>query len=172
MGNGLAKTAMIYDFNGTLARGNLQECSFIPKVNMSREAFWQEVKRRTREENADEILVYMHLMIEKAREAGQVVTKEMLQEHGRKARLFPGLDGKRWFQRINCFAADLGLDLQHYIISSGIEEMIRGCSIQDAFHKIFASKYIYEGEEAAWPAVAINYRGAPLGLKPVDFICT
>lgn len=157
MADPLAKTAIIYDFDGTLARGNLQECSFIPKMNMTREAFWEEVKQRTREENADEILVYMHLMLEKAREAGEVVTKEMLREHGRRARLFPGLDGKRWFERINRFASQLGLELQHYIISSGIEEMIRGCSIQDAFRKVYASKYIYDGEEAAWPGVAINY---------------
>jgi phosphoserine phosphatase len=135
MADSLAKTAIIYDFDGTLARGNLQECSFIPKMNMTREAFWQEVKRRTQQENADEILVYMHLMLEKAQEAGEVVTKEMLQEHGRKARLFPGLDGKRWFDRINRFAVQSGLELQHHIVSSGIEEMIRGCSMQDAFHK-------------------------------------
>jgi hypothetical protein len=58
---------------------------------------------------------------------------------------------------MNSFAQQHGLNLQHYIISSGIEEMIRGCSIQDAFHKIYASKYIYDGEVAAWPGVAINY---------------
>jgi len=61
----LTKAAIVYDFDGTLARGNLQECSFIPKMNMTRTEFWNEVKRRTREEDADEILVYMHLMLER-----------------------------------------------------------------------------------------------------------
>lgn len=153
----LAKVAIVYDFDGTLARGNLQECSFIPKMNMTRTEFWAEVKRRTHEEDADEILVYMHLMLEKARAAGEVVTKQMLREHGMGAKLFTGLDGGSWFTRINTFAADHGLKLQHYIVSSGIEEMIRGCSIQNAFHRIYASKYIYEGEVAAWPGVALNY---------------
>lgn len=157
MAETLAKTAIIYDFDGTLARGNLQECSFIPTVGMDEERFWAEVKRRTKEEDADEILVYMHLMLEKAKEVGNPVTREMLRNHGKKAKLFPGLDGHRWFSRINSFARKQGLKLEHYIISSGIEEMIRGCSIQDAFHKIYASKYIYEGEIAAWPGVAINY---------------
>lgn len=151
------KAAIIYDFDGTLARGNLQEHSFIPKMNMTRDAFWAEVKRRTREEDADEILVYMHLMLAKAKAAGEVFTKQMLLEHGREAQLFDGLEGQSWFTRINQFAAEHGLDLQHYIVSSGIEEMIRGCSIQGAFHRIYASKYIYEGEVAAWPGVAINY---------------
>ena len=148
---------MIYDFDGTLARGTLQECSFIPKMHLSREQFWEEVKRRTQEEDADEILVYMHLMLEKAKEANEVVSKRMLRDHGKDAKLFGGLDGLAWFTRMNQFAAQHGLELQHYIVSSGIEEMIRGCSIQSAFRRIYASKYIYEGDVAAWPGVAINY---------------
>jgi hypothetical protein len=114
----LGHAAIVYDFDGTLARGNLQECSFIPKMQLSREAFWAEVKRRTTEEDADEILVYMHLMLEKATLAGEVVTRQLLQEHGREAKLFRGLEEGAWFARINHFAAALGLELQHYIISS------------------------------------------------------
>jgi phosphoserine phosphatase len=157
MSDDLKKTAIVYDFDGTLARGSLQECSFIPEMNLAREEFWDEVKTRTRAEDADEILVYMHLMLEKAKETGIEVTKQMLREHGEHANLFNGLEDLQWFARTNAFAARHGLDLQHYIISSGIEEMIRGCSIQSVFHRIYASKYIYDGEVAAWPGVAINY---------------
>jgi hypothetical protein len=140
-----------------LARGNLQEQSFIPQVNLTREQFWAAVKKMTEEEDADEILVYMHLMLAKAAEANIEVTKEVLREHGRNASLFNGLHGGAWFTRVNDFAARCGLELQHYIVSSGIEEMIRGCVIQGEFHRIFASKFIYRGEVAAWPGVAINY---------------
>jgi phosphoserine phosphatase len=157
MRDDLKKTAIVYDFDGTLAHGNLQECSFIPKMNLNREEFWDEVKTRTRTEDADEILVYMHLMLEKAKEIGVEVTKQMLREHGEHANLFDGLKDLQWFARVNAFAARYGLDLQHYIVSSGVEEMIRGCSIQSVFHQIYASKYIYDGEVAAWPGVAINY---------------
>jgi phosphoserine phosphatase len=153
----LKKTAIIYDFDGTLARGNLQECSFIPQVNMTRDQFWGAVKQMTQDEDADEILVYMHLMLAKAAEAHVEVTKAMLREHGRNAPLFDGLKDLAWFTRINEFAGKHGLLLQHYIVSSGIEEMICGCRIQNAFHKIYASKFIYNGEIAAWPGVAINY---------------
>src|ERR1700733_9443960 len=96
-------------------------------------------------------------MLEKAKEAGEVVSKQTLQDHGRSAKLFSGLEGGAWFTRINQFASQLGLELQHYIVSSGIEEMIRGCPIQSEFRKIYASKYFYDGDDAAWPAVAINY---------------
>jgi hypothetical protein len=124
---------------------------------MSREEFWDEVKTRTRDEDADEILVYMHLMIEKAQEKGVLVSAEELRRHGGGAQLFPGLAGKAWFNRINEHAAKQGLGLEHYIISSGIDEMIRGCPIQDAFRRIYASKFIYRDGNAAWPGVGINY---------------
>lgn len=153
----LRRTAIIYDFDGTLARGNLQEQSFIPNIKMSREEFWAEVKARTNKHDADEILVYMHLMIEKARECGNPVTIDELRRHGREAPLFPGLADKTWFQRINKHAIDRGLSLEHYIISSGIYEMIEGCPIRDQFRNVFASKFIYENDEASWPGVGINY---------------
>jgi hypothetical protein len=151
------RTALIYDFDGTLARGNLQETSFIPNIGMTKEEFWAEVKARTREHDADEILVYMHLMLNKAREKNVQVTVADLRIHGEKAPLFPGLLDKAWFDRINAHAAERGLALEHYIVSSGIHEMIEGCAIRDAFRQVFASKFIYVDGVAAWPGVGINY---------------
>jgi phosphoserine phosphatase len=157
MTNDLKRTALIYDFDGTLARGNLQERSFIPNIGMTRKDFWGEVKRRTKTEDADEILVYMHLMIEKAKEKGIQVSAKELRRNGKDAELFPGLAGRMWFDRINQFAREKGLALEHYIISSGIDEMIGGCPIHDAFRHVFASKFLYQDDIAAWPGVAINY---------------
>lgn len=154
----LKRTALIYDFDGTLAKGNLQEQSFIPGIGMKREEFWDEVKRRTKDHNADEILVYMHLMLEKARECNSPVTQSALRKCGLEAPLFGGLNGCQWFERINRHAASRGLSLEHYIISSGIQEMIDGCAIRSAFSEVFASKFIYNGDgEASWPGVGINY---------------
>ena len=151
------RTALIYDFDGTLARGNLQETSFIPNIDMSKEDFWDEVKARTRNHDADEVLVYMHLMLEKAKKKGEKVTIDDLCRHGKQAQLFPGLSDRSWFERINQHAAALGLVLEHYIVSSGIHEMIEGCSIYGAFRQVFASKFIYVDGVAAWPGVGINY---------------
>ena len=152
------KTALIYDFDGTLAPGNLQEHSFIPDIGMSKDEFWKEVKRQAEEKDADEILVYMYLMIEKTKNMGKAVTLDELKNHGKKPRLFPGITDNSWFIRINNFANECNLDLKHYIISSGIREMIKGCSIYDNFEQIFASKFIYDGNgQAVWPGVGINY---------------
>lgn len=149
--------AIIYDFDGTLARGNIQERSFIPDVGLSREAFWAEVDSRARHHDADPILVYMHLMLEMAAAHGTRVTAAMLREHGRNADLYPGLADQGWFQRINCHAESCGLALSHFIVSSGIHEMILGSPVAAPTRGVFASKFIYQGETAVWPGVAINY---------------
>src|SRR5690349_13715970 len=149
--------AIVYDFDGTLAEGNIQEHSFIPEVlGIEKKAFWDEVKEQAKKHDADEILVYMLRMLEAARAKNTAVTRGVLIEHGKKTPLFNGVDS--WFDRINTYAAEVGLSLDHYVISSGIEEMIAGCSIQGAFKKVFASRFIYDDKDVAiWPGVAVNY---------------
>lgn len=153
----LFRTALIYDFDGTLAHGNLQETSFIPDIGMTKEQFWGEVKERTKRHDADEILIYMQLMLEKATSANKKVSRAELRSHGATAPLFAGLKDGAWFDRINAHAKERGLDLEHYIVSSGIEEMIAGCSIAGQFRKIYASKFVYEDDYAIWPGAGINY---------------
>lgn len=156
MVDSLARTAVVYDFDGTLASGNVQEHSFIPKMRLSKEDFWKEVKRLAREHDADEILTYMWHMIETARANGEEVTVSALEEHGRETPLFRGLD--TWFDRIDTYGRERGLEIEHFIISSGIREMIRGSPIAGRFKEIYASKFIYDDKgEAVWPGVAIDY---------------
>ena len=156
------KTALIYDFDGTLARGNMQEVTFIPSVGMGIGDFWAEADRLTRKADGDNILMYMQLMLARARENGQPITRRDLREHGHDVKLFDGLKtdltGPGWFERIDAFGARYGLDLEHYIISAGLEEMIEGCPIRDAFRHVFASKFVYDDKGVAvWPAVGVNY---------------
>ncbi len=151
------KAAIVYDFDGTLARGNIQERSFIPAVGLTQEEFWARAKAMAKAGDADKILCYMRLLIESANEKNLPVTEEQLRQHGRDAALFPGLADGSWFDRMNCFAEELDLDLEHYIISSGTDEMIKGCPIHRYFTRIFASHFLYQDGRAAWPALAINY---------------
>jgi len=152
----MKRTALVYDFDGTLAPGNIQEHTFIPGLGVSKEEFWKEVERRAREHDADQILVYMWSMLELSREQGVPITREGLEAHGRDTPLFAGLDS--WFQRINQYGRARGLEIEHYIVSSGTGEMIGGCSIRPFFKQIYASRFIYDAEgHAVWPGVAINY---------------
>jgi hypothetical protein len=151
------KAAIVYDFDGTLARGNLQERSFIPSVRMTKDEFWARAKELAKSADADEILCYMQLVLNCARESRISVTEDLLREHGRDADLFPGLRDGSWFERMNSFASDNGLALEHYVVSSGLLEMIMGCPISSHFKQVFASKFIYCDRRAVWPGLAINY---------------
>ena len=158
----LLKTALIYDFDGTLARGNMQEVTFIPSVGMDIGDFWGEADRLTKSSDGDNILMYMQLMLLRSRQNGQTITRKLLAEHGQDVKLFDGLrsdlTGKGWFERIDAIGVKYGLEIEHYIISAGLEEMIDGCPIRDAFHHVFASKFAYdEHGTAIWPAVGVNY---------------
>ncbi|WP_396595002.1 HAD family hydrolase [Brevundimonas sp. R86498] len=158
----LLKTALIYDFDGTLARGNMQEVTFIPSLGMGIGDFWGEADRLTRSADGDNILMYMQLMLQRARENGEPVTKSLLRAHGEDVKLFDGLKadltGPGWFARIDAIGARYGLEIEHYIISAGLEEMIEGCPIRSAFRHVFASKFAYDDHGVAiWPAVGVNY---------------
>lgn len=154
---GRARTALVYDFDGTLARGNIQEHSLLPEfLGVSKEAFWAEVARRKKQHNADQILVYMGLLLEHARAKNKAITREILAEHGRSTQFFAGVE--EWFGRMNDYAATHGLALEHYVVSSGNEEMIRGSAIAAQFAHVFGCTYLYDEEgRAIWPATAVNY---------------
>ncbi|MCC6664994.1 MAG: haloacid dehalogenase-like hydrolase [Polyangiaceae bacterium] len=151
------RTALVYDFDGTLAPGNIQEHSLIPEhLKTAKKQFWDLVAKEKKAHDADEILVYMRLLLERAKELGLPLTREVLQEHGAKTPLFDGVT--EWFERINAHGLERHLVLEHFVISSGNEEMIAGTSIAGKFRKIFASRYRYDGQgRAEWPAIAINY---------------
>lgn len=146
-----------YDFDGTLARGNMQEHAFIPdELGMDHADFWRETQALAQAQRGDGILAYMHLMLEKAREKGLELTLDSWRARGANLRLFPGVEA--WFARQNARADALGLDLRHFIISSGNRELIEGSPIAHEFEKIYASAFMFNAEqEAVGPALAINY---------------
>ncbi len=148
------KIAICYDFDGTLAPGNMQEHSFLPKLGIDKDCFWKEVKQFTEEQDMDEILSYMHIMLQKSR--GKKITKDYFAKMGSEIKLFEGVE--TWFDRIDEYADKHNIKIEHFIISSGIKEILNGTKIKDKFKYIFASKFFYDeyGKPIA-PAVAINY---------------
>jgi phosphoserine phosphatase len=152
-------TALIYDFDGTLARGNLQEAQFLPELKIEPAAFWAEVDARARRHDADRILVYMQLMLEQARAKKVKLSPEKLRACGAQLDFFEGLADGSWFDRINAFARRLGLELHHFVVSSGNYEIIEGSAIFDRFTRVFASRFAFEEGVASWASVAVNYTG-------------
>ncbi len=151
-----ARTALVYDFDGTLAKGNIQEHTFIGELGIEADAFWAEVRAQAQRHDADEILTYMRLMVDRSARRNVPITRELLRRHGAATPLFAGVP--EWFPRMNAYAAARGLALEHYVISSGILEMIAGCAVFAQFKKVFASSFVYDDSgRAIWPGVAVNY---------------
>lgn len=148
--------ALIYDFDGTLAPGNMQEYDFIPAIGKSNKEFWHDSNELARAQDADMTLTYMARMIQEARSTGLSLKREAFQESGRRITLYDGV--KEWFGRINVYAAERGVRMLHYINSSGIKEIIEGTCIAHEFRNIYACSFLYDVDGIAyWPAVAVNY---------------
>lgn len=152
----LIPLAIAYDFDGTLAPGNMQEYDFIPALNMKSKEFWNEVKKKAKEQDADEILAYMDVMLRKAYSQQVSVRRADFKNFGSKISLFPGVDS--WFKRINDYGKSKGVRVEHFIISSGLREMVEGTKIFKEFTKVYASGFMYDHNGIArWPAIAMNY---------------
>ena len=152
----MTKAAIIYDFDGTLAQGNIQEHSFIPDLGMTPQEFWEISNKAAQDHDADQILTYMREMLVQAEKKGLEVTRDGLMAHGQTVEFFQGVT--EWFERLNLYGQSIGLELEHYIISSGVRSMIQGCAIAPHFKQIFASSFMYDEQgRAVWPALSINY---------------
>jgi hypothetical protein len=156
MGRKRIRMAVAYDFDGTLSPGNMQEYNFIPALGLQPKAFWKQVKQNAQQHNAHEILSYMSLMLEETRRQKISVTRQSFVDFGRDVDLFGGV--KDWFDRLNQYAKDNRICLEHFIISSGLREMIEGTTIAKHFKAIFASAFKYDHNGVAhWLALALNY---------------
>ena len=148
--------AIAYDFDGTLAPGNMQEYNFIPDLNMDKGEFWQEANELAKKHDMDEVLAYMHLMLIKAKEKNIPIKEEVFMKYGEKITFFEGVE--TYFERINAYAAAQNLHLEHFIISSGLREIVKGTRIAQYFKTIYASGFQYdENGCACWPALGVNY---------------
>ena len=148
--------ALIYDFDGTLSPGNMQEYSFIEELNMTPAQFWGKSTQLSKEQDASGILCYMKLMLEEAKHAGISVKRDSFVKFGEQVELFKGV--QEWFSLINKAGKDIGLSIEHYINSSGLKEMIKGTPIAKEFKNIYACSFIYDKDRVAtWPAVAVDY---------------
>lgn len=148
--------ALIYDFDGTLAPGNMQERDFIPALGIKPDRFWKEVKDLAKKHDMDEILAYLNLMLKRADEHELQINRRAFEDYGKRLKFFPGVEG--WFGRINRYGEARGVRIKHFIISSGLREMILATRIARHFEMIFASGFRYDQHDVAiWPALAVNY---------------
>lgn len=154
--------AICYDFDGTLSPGNMQEYGFFPGLSKEdRRNFWKQSAKLAKDNRANHILTYMQLMLEKAEASKNntnvplKTTRKAIREYGKDIQLFPGVD--TWFKRIGEYGKGLKLQVEHYIVSSGLTEMIEGSPIGKEFKGIYACSFMYDNNDVAkWPAQVVD----------------
>lgn len=152
----LIPMAICYDFDGTLSPGNMQEYGFIKELGVTPEEFWDRSNTLAKVKKADDILAYMKVTIDESKKRNLPITREDFMAYGKNIKLYKGVT--EWFDRINKYAKSQGVKIDHYIISSGLKEMLEGSPIADKFTEIFASSFLYDEDGAAvWPAMVLNY---------------
>lgn len=149
--------AICYDFDKTLSPDDMQAQGFIQSVGYDVADFWTASNGLATNNAMDQNLAYMYMM--KKKSSGKVLfTKQKLMEYGAQVKLFPGVE--QWFERIREYGQENGVIVEHYIISSGLKEMIEGTSVAQAgaFERIYASSFYYDEDGVAtWPAQVVNY---------------
>ena len=146
----------MYDFDRTLCAKDMQEYSFIPSVGMEASEFWKESNQIAVKNNMDKILAYMFLMIRAAKEKGVSITRQSFMNLGKDVVFLKGV--KSWFKRINQFGESLGVEVEHYILSSGLKEIIEGTDIAKYFKRIYACEFHYnKSGNADWPKQVVNF---------------
>ncbi len=149
--------ALIYDFDGTLCPKNMQEYAFLPKIKINPKTFWREVGKLSVERDAEPLITYMHLMYQKAQEKGVHILRDDLVAQGRDVEFCPGVE--KWFDLIKTYvdkASNSQVEVRHYLISSGLKEIVEGTKIYDQFYNVFASEYYFDAYQLPYPKRVIT----------------
>ncbi len=150
------KMAICYDFDKTLSPDDMQSFTLIPSLGMSKEEFWPESNKLAKENLMDNNLAWMYQLIVKSKACRKSISRDYFKQIGQDVPLYKGVD--TWFDRVNRYGEQKGVEVQHYIISSGLKEIIEGSSIAKHFKRIYASSYLYSADGVVeWPAQAVNY---------------
>ena len=148
--------ALIYDFHKTLATDDMQAFSFIPNLGLTSGEFWGLTEKFAKQTGTESTLAYLHTMIEECKKKNIPLTKDYLYSLGKDVKFFEGVT--TWFKRLNQYAEEIGITLEHYIISSGNKEIIEGSSIAKEFKALYGCEFLYnENGIAYYPKTIINY---------------
>ena len=148
--------AFLYDFDKTLCTTDMEDYAFIPSLGYTPAEFWGKANAFGWENRMDGLLAYMYTMIQECAAQNIKLDRAFLNHCGESIQLFPGV--REWFARINAFGESLGVQVEHYVISSGLREIIEGSGIAQEFREIYACEFYYhENGDACWPKLDGNF---------------
>ena len=162
--------AIMYDFDKTLCTTDMQNYELIPNLGIKKDKFWEDTTRQAEQPPMDRVLAYMYTILRSSQAARQPIRRENFMEFGKTIEFFKGVD--TWFERINNYGKDNEIIIEHYVISSGLKEIIEGTAIKKYFKRIYACEFLYDENGAAcWPALAVNFTGKTQFLYRINKQC-
>ena len=148
--------AFLYDFDKTLCTTDMEDYAFIPSLGYTRQNSGAGPTPLAGKNRMDGLLAYMYTMIQECAAQNIKLDRAFLNHCGESIQLFPGV--REWFARINAFGESLGVQVEHYVISSGLREIIEGSGIAQEFREIYACEFYYnENGDACWPKLDVNF---------------
>ncbi len=153
--------AIVYDFDKTLSPNNMQEDTIFPAYGIDKDRFWAKATELVRKKGYERTIAYLRLLVQGKPFVQKPLRKNELAALGKKIKYYPGV--KSFFNRMNQFVnhapKTIGrwrMKLEHYVISSGMKEIVEGTSIADEFEAIYACEFDYENGKAVFPKLIIN----------------
>lgn len=152
------RIAILYDFDDTLANGFMQQFGMMQDMGFSDvyDFFRATDDAFNNNPDMDMCLNMMGGILKLAKKNNIQITREYLQSLGKNIEYYQGVS--EWFDKINAIAENKGYNIEHYIISSGLKEVIEGCQIYPYFKRVYSNNYIYDENGCAyWPCQVVNY---------------
>ncbi len=138
--------AIVFDFDDTLTDDSTTKLLEAHGVDAS--DFWQNQMKKRTDEGWDAPLAYLTWILENVGEGKRfgIATNEKLRQFGEKLEFYSGLP--ELFADLQAIAATYPLTrpaVEFYIVSGGLEEIIRGSKIAQHFHGIWGCNFAEEG---------------------------
>lgn len=161
------KVALVYDFDETLSTTYMQDYMLIPELGLKPNEFWKAANEWSAQNGVDQVTGSMYYFKYLAEKKGLKLTREMLASCGAFIVFFKGVE--TWFDRIIRYGKYLGVDVEHYIISSGYEEIIEGCAIRRSIKEVYGCSFVFNDEGLPiWPARVVNYSSKVQCLSKIN----
>jgi hypothetical protein len=150
--------AIVYDFDGTLSPLPMQEYTVFKALGIKAEEFWGNVSKEAHSSGGDEMLIYLRHLKEHICKHQPSFKREDFANLAGNINYFPGVSN--WFEKINQFVELKGqgaVQIEHFIISAGLKEILEGTSISKYFKQLYASEYFYnENGRPSFPKLLIT----------------
>ncbi len=136
--------ALVFDFDDTLAPDSTS--GFLADMGVDVEQFWaQEVGPLLAQQDWDPVPAYLYKMIELSRSGSHgTITRERLQQWGSRLPLHSGVETLFSRLRTTGQAQHPQIQIEFYLITSGIGDVVRSTPIASEFTDIWASEFIYD----------------------------